>query len=118
MTRSEEFDFDDPPSYPWFEAGEWREILQTDPEATHMPGNQWAVFRRAYRFTQYGVDQYRWTLSFRCEMSDDPFYEDWWEFAHWLACWSDTQGFVGYYREEFERSPTLIYFLDGKVHIV
>jgi hypothetical protein len=119
MTRSEEYEFSDPPSHPWFESDdEWRETLQADPEATHLPGNQWTVFRQAYRYTQHGVDQYRWTLSFRREMLDDEFYEDWWQLADWLARWSETQGFVGYYREEFNRSPTLIYFLDGQAAIV
>jgi len=33
----------------------------------------------------------------------------------WLAQYSATEGWVGYYREEGHRDPTLLYFEQGRV---
>ena len=57
------------------------------------------------------------TLSLRCYLLDDTFFHIWWLFAEWIAEYSATTGLVGYYREELDLHPTLIYFRDGKVYI-
>lgn len=69
---------------------------------------------------QYGVADkhiYRYTFCCRSRMLDDTFYQEWWEFAGWLAQYSETVGWVGYYREEDALHPTLLYFRDSKVYI-
>ena len=38
-------------------------------------------------------------------------------FLHWLAPYSETAGFVGYYRYEETPNPTLIFFADGKPRV-
>src|SRR6266511_4397745 len=36
-------------------------------------------------------------------------------FSIWLATYSETEDFVGYYVEELDRRPTLVYFQVGRV---
>jgi hypothetical protein len=63
------------------------------------------------------VDVYYYTLSFRRCMHDDVEFDILlWAFLNWLAPYSDTEGFVGYYREMYTLHPTLIYFQKGKVY--
>ncbi len=119
MTRTEDYDFHDPPAHEFFTrpGPDWRLILQI-PHGTMpygFPGVAGSSFRRVYHHTQFGVDVYRHTLSFRREMLDDSFY-DWWPFAEWLALYSESSGCVGYYRATYDWQPTLIYFRDGRVY--
>jgi hypothetical protein len=50
-------------------------------------------------------------------MLDDTFYEDWWSLASWLAPFSATEGFVGFYREEYGAKPTLLHFRAGQLEV-
>ncbi len=54
-------------------------------------------------------------LSLRCQMGDDHFVHTFWLFLMWLSPYSHTQGWVGYFRNDLEFSPTLVYFRDGQV---
>jgi hypothetical protein len=82
-----------------------------------LPGEVGAVFREAYRWTDRKVEESRYTFSFRCYMLDDEFDEIWWRFCQWIAPYSESTGCIGYYREQQDWQPTLIYFIEGKVHI-
>ena len=117
MTRKEDYAFDSVPSHSFFTTNEeWRDFLQIDQEWTCAPGLVGSDFRKTFRYTKNSEDVYRWTLSFRRTMHDDYEFPDfWWEFLFWIAPYSESTGFVGYYREEFELNPTLIYFQSGKV---
>src|SRR5262245_17099578 len=110
MARKADYPYNNPPAHSFFDEGwHWRYMLQMLPEETYSPGNVGSCFRRAYRAE--GV--YRYTLGFRCWMLDDTFY--WASFTDWLAPHSETEGCVGYYREEHDWQPTLIYFKSGEV---
>lgn len=50
-------------------------------------------------------------------LSDDVFYEEGYPLIAWLALQSDTNGFVGYIKEEFEATPRLLYFDSAEVII-
>jgi len=94
----------------------WQNIFQSKPEATHCPGDLYKTFRSAHRFTRQNVKHFRHTLGFRCYMLDDQFYDLFYPLVSWLAPQSETKGFVGYYREELEWCPTLIFFKGGEVY--
>ena len=74
-------------------------------------------FKKHYRFTTNGIDVHKWTFHFRTMLLDDVFYEDGYPLIAWLASHSDTNGFVGYIKEEFEATPRLLYFDSGEVII-
>ena len=120
MTRSSDYRFDDPPKHPYFSDDpydSWRTMLQITPKDTHLAGEVGAILRRVHRYPYAATDQYRYTFSFRRFMLDDEFYQVWWNFSQWLAPYSETQGFVGYYREELALQPTLLYFRSGEVYL-
>lgn len=116
LVRTEDSDFSSLPDDPFFAVNGWQNVLQAKPEATYCPGELYRSFRSAYRSTRRGVKQYRHTLSFRCYMLDDEFYHIFYPLMAWLALQSETKGFVGYYREESEWWPTLIFFKNGEVY--
>jgi hypothetical protein len=114
MARVEDYTFDSPPDHDFFKVDGWRDWLRT--KVACAPGFVGCEFRKVYRYTQQNVDYYRYTLSFRRCMHDDvAFYVLWWLFLPWLAPYSETTGYVGYYREEYTLHPTLIYFKNSKV---
>jgi len=118
LMRTEDYDFDNPPDHEFFTRWDdqhWRNWMPLAENSTYSPGEAGSSLRRVYRYTQHGQDVYRYTFSFRCWMLDDGFYE-WWPFAKWLALHSHTSGYVGYYREEFDLHPTLIYFREANVY--
>ncbi len=117
MTRTEDYNFDQPPRHPFFQDEYWRNMLKALMDSTCFPGQFGGTFRRVHRYTQANVEAYRYMLSFRCYMLEDEFHENWWPFAQWIAPYSESTGCVGYYREEFDWQPTLIYFRDGKVYV-
>lgn len=115
MTHSEDTEFKASlPSDFLNEVDDWLYILRK--EEARIPGELGSVFRRAYRYTQSGQDVYRYTLGFRVFLLDDYFYEVYESFLKWLAQYSETTGFVGYWREEADLHPILIYFKNGKVY--
>jgi len=71
-----------------------------------------------YRYTKDKVDVSKWTFHFRQVFNDDLFYEEGYPLIAWLATISETEGFIGYIKEEFSESPKLIYFRDGIVKLV
>lgn len=122
MTRTDDYAFHDPPPHPVFEALEvngeivedWRIMLQK--RDTHFPGEAGGRVRRAYRYTQYGVDQHRYTFSFRQVVLDDAIGE-YIALIEWLAPYSDTEGLVGYFRSDYDDHPILLYFKKGQVYM-
>jgi len=110
MTRVEEYAFSSPPSHPFFEGDSWRDILLAKSEQTYLPGDLISSFRKAYRYEIGNEKHYRYNICFRCFLTDDAFYGTWLLLAEWLLLHSETDGYVGYYREEFSFHPTLIYF--------
>ena len=92
-------------------------------EITGMTGNLSFVgrdvyyFKKHYRCTRNGTDIYKWTFHFRTMLSDDVFYEEGYPLLAWLALYSDTNGFVGYIREEFDEESRLLYFGNGEVRL-
>jgi hypothetical protein len=118
MTRVEDYTFDNPPQHEFFEDNYWRKMLRAAPEDTYVPGRLYHSFHKAYRFHQGGESHYRYTLGFRCYLLDDVFYEACWRLLEWPSPHSETEGYVGYFREELALHPTLIYFKHGSVYIV
>jgi hypothetical protein len=80
-------------------------------------GDAVCSFRRVFRYRRAGQEHHQHTLHFRCLWHDDDFYHTWWRLVPWLAKYSDADGCVGYYKEEYEQHPTLIYFRQGRVFV-
>jgi hypothetical protein len=151
MTRKEDYEFNNPPDLYFFKQDEnskrpiWRHILQVKHEPlTHHPGEGGSAFHKAYRYSQYGKDVLKDTLSFRVALHDDLVAAGVYDFISWLAIYSETQGFVGYCQTQGNRmntaqrdgkseqvkdykgeapifisgfaQPTLIYFWEGKAY--
>src|SRR5262249_36595778 len=73
---------------------------------------RWVV--RYYRpMSEGGAEVLFYTFSVRCEDSDDGI-SAYIEFFDWLAQYSRTQGFVGYWQYENDEHPTLVYFQRGR----
>lgn len=116
MTRETDYEFTDPPDAHFFRnEPDWRDFLRELFDFRVAPG---LLVSRLERKTQEylnrpPVDFYE--ISFRRTVHDDVEYPMWFEFLHWIAPYSDTEGFVGYYRADYELNPTLVYFKDGDV---
>ncbi|NEO86569.1 MAG: hypothetical protein F6J87_20275 [Spirulina sp. SIO3F2] len=126
MTRSQEYDFETPDLHhalfkeelPWKQTiellgrkvtviqYEWRTILTNYPceGEQYLPGEFYSIFKNNQ-------------LNCRRLSGDDTFNNVWWLLFPWLASISESVGFVGYYRNDFDDYPTLIQFLDGKSNI-
>ena len=79
-------------------------------------GDNICSFRRVFRYCWADHDVYQYTFHFRCLWHDDDFYHTWWVLVPWLAKYSDADGYVGFYKEQFTKHPTLIYFQKGDVY--
>lgn len=77
-----------------------------DPHA----GDPACSFRRVLQYTQYGVDHYQFTVHLRFVAKAETLFEVGLSFAMWLALWCDQNEFVGYFKAENKRHPTLLYF--------
>ncbi|MEO8397205.1 MAG: hypothetical protein ABI700_29690 [Chloroflexota bacterium] len=78
-----------------------------------------SLFQNRYRYTmsavEGGANVYGYTLQFSGRnILDDGFYDCYLLFLYWLASISE-DGFVGYYIEEFDARPTLLYVKDQKL---
>ncbi len=124
MTRADDYDFNGPPSHPFFASVElydgeaydtWRHILQCGEGYT--PGVFGSSLHEAYRGDQPGGQQIvAPTLDVHCYVLDDEM-GDYFELCKWLAPYSETQGFVGYLRNELTDSLLLLYFRAGALVI-
>jgi hypothetical protein len=116
MTRTEDYEFNNPPEGAFFEGDSWRTCLFCENEWFSFPGEAGRFLRSAYRynrsFNEGGAAVYLYTLSFRCESKDDGLIE-YIDIVEWLAPYSATRGFVGYWIYEYSQTPTLIYILNG-----
>jgi hypothetical protein len=124
MTRSEDYEFSNPPNGSFFKGDYWRNILRIPPEHQNMwtfTGDANTIFRRDVKWVQAGVTHYFWTLYIRRITSGDVQFE-YMCFAHWLAQYSERVGFVGYIHSSYAidegTAPDLLYFVNGKLQIV
>lgn len=92
------------------------EILTTESNLLFF-GKDIFYFDKQYRYTSNQKDMYKWTFHLRTMYSDDIFYEYGYSLIAWLSTISETYGFVGYYKEEFENEPNLIFFENETVVI-
>jgi enamine deaminase RidA (YjgF/YER057c/UK114 family) len=117
MTRSEDYTFENPPSHPFFEYEGWENRLTGN--MYRFPGESFATLRSAYRYSLPTIkgsgDVYFYTYSFRLETLDDSLIV-YIEFLSWLALYSETSGYIGYWISDGIRDLTPIYFRNGKVH--
>ncbi len=74
-------------------------------------------FRRVLRFMRHGVEHFEHTLHLRFNSKFETIAEIGIPFAMWLAKWSNQNEFVGYYKCEDERHPTLLYFHNGELYL-
>jgi hypothetical protein len=118
MTSNRDYDFNNPPDLPFFKDDDWRTFLVCESEGFIFPGEPHASLREAYRYSRSmvegGEDVYLHTLSFRCQAKDDGI-TSYLTFIEWLAPYSSTTGFVGYWIYEDDEDPILIYFKDGQI---
>lgn len=113
MTRTEDYAFDTPPAGALFGGETWRDMLRGS--TTYFAGEAGAMFRKALRYVHGGAEVFRYTLSFRSDVLDDDMGE-YGALIEWLATYSDSEGFVGYFRAKYADHPTLLYFRHGKVY--
>ena len=126
MTRSQEYDFDPPKLHHalfketsvWKHTVEllgrrvtaiqyeWRTILTAHSREgeQYLPGEFYSIFQNNQ-------------LNCRRLSRDDEFDNVWWLLFPWLASVSESAGFVGYYRDDFNAYPKLLQFLDGKANV-
>jgi hypothetical protein len=136
MTRAEDYEFHDPPEHPLFQ---YRDTDDTDdvtddtddtdgphPE-THEPWRN--MLRMVERHATPGVS--RCVLGTRRNLADTHdtptlslHYEGTEDdlalfslFAEWIAPYSSTLGWVGYFRSRYDLYPTLLYFREGLVYL-
>lgn len=123
MTRTAAYVFDDPPDHPYFQSENWRTVLQGEGAPSSFAGDFRCFFRSTIvtHFPEAYISSirryYHHTLNIRRCMHDDEFAESaWWELVAWLALYSKTVGFVGYFCTESDSTPTLIYFRHGAAY--
>jgi hypothetical protein len=119
MTGTHNHEFNNPPDAEFFQDDDWRTFLVCDSSGFVFPGEAHASLLRAYRhtrpFVEGGEDVFVHTLSFRCQGYDEGIIYHL-KFLEWLAQYSSTKGFVGYFIYEHDENPTLIYLRDGLIY--
>jgi len=118
------YDFNDPPSHPFFAPVElydgevydtWRHILQC--REGYTPGVFRSSLHEAYRGDRPGGQRIVVpTLDVHCYVLDDEM-GDYFQLCEWLAPYSETQGFVGYLRNELTDSLLRLYGRTGALVI-
>ena len=106
------------PNHDFF-GSDWRQDPFVNWAAAENPnvGDSACSFRRVLRYTQYGIDHYQYTVHLRFVAKTETVFEVGLPFAMWLALWSDQNEFVGYYKAEHKRHPTLLYFHDRELYL-
>jgi hypothetical protein len=126
MTRSQDYDFDTPRlDHPLFEeTSHWKETWNIRGRKSKVIRYEWRTIitnqpreGEQYLAGEFGSQFQDNQLSCRRLSRDDEFDNVWWLLFPWLASISESMGFVGYYRGDFEDYPKLIQFLNGKVSI-
>lgn len=126
MTRSQEYDFDTPQiGYPLFkEEAPWKETWNIRGRDVTVIRYEWrtVMTNQPREGEQYLPDEFGSKfqdnqLSCRRLSRDDEFDNVWWLLFPWLASISESTGFVGYYRGDFDDYPKLIQFWDGKANV-
>jgi hypothetical protein len=74
-------------------------------------------FKKHYRYHIGDEIFYSYTFQLRQIFQDDEFYEDGYRLIAWFATISDTNGFVGYFKERVGKKPELLYFIGSEVLI-
>lgn len=115
ITRVDEYDPGDLPHSDVFHDRYWRYLFRV--ETTDFPGVVRRVFQKAFRYSYQGRDVFRDTLDVRTYIVDDAIGK-YIAFAEWLAPYSESEGFVGYFRSDISDDPVLIYFGGGSVDFV
>jgi len=107
-----------PPAHPSFDEHTWRSGALAQ-HVTSPPKRGAAVcsFQRVLRYTQMGRDHYQYTFHLRCSSKLEPIFEDLLVFLQWAAQYCDGRQFVGYFVEEYESQPTLLYVSEGKAYM-
>jgi hypothetical protein len=90
-------------------------FISTDRITNSFYGRSIFYIDNHHRYTKDMIDVNKWTIHLREVFTDDIFYEEGYPLIAWFATLSETEGFVGYIKEEFANSPKLIYFKDGVV---
>lgn len=126
MTRSQEYDFDTPElGYPLFkEDTHWKETWDIRGCIVTVIKYEWRTIitnqlreGEQYLPGEFGSAFDGNKLSFRRLSRDDEFCNVCWFLFPWLASISDTTGFVGYYRGDFDDYPTLVRFEAGRASV-
>lgn len=117
MTRRSDHTFTDLPDHRFFGIEGWEDFLQiAASDFRCSPGLTGSELHKVVETTGLGTSVEYYTISFRRTMHDDvEFYLLWNEFLEWIKPYCGTEGFVGFYREEFERDPVLLYVHGGQM---
>ncbi len=122
MTRKEDYEFSSVPNHKFFETDGWRDFLRITAESQQYAVAPGLVFSDLQLHEHYSQENRQnvlgYTLSFRRTMHDDvECYVHWHDFLAWIVQYSDTDGFIGYLREQYSFIPQLFYFKKGQVFI-
>jgi hypothetical protein len=125
MTRSQEYDFEPKLDGTLFkETSAWKRTVEMFGHQVTVIEYNWETILTNYprEGEQYLPGEFTSTfqnnqLSCRRLVRDDVFNNIWWLLLPWLASISESTGFVGYYRSDFDDYLHLIYFADGKASV-
>jgi hypothetical protein len=106
------------PNHPYFTDYTWQAgALAGYSTAPPSHGVAMCTFSRIYRFGRPGQEHYQYTFQMRCDCKLEPLFEGLFAFLQWVAPYCDRRQFVGYYIEEYDCQPTLIYVSGGQVYV-
>ncbi|MBE9100292.1 hypothetical protein [Vacuolonema iberomarrocanum] len=126
MTRLQEYDFDPPKLHHalFKETSAWKHTVELLGRRVTAIQYEWRTILTAHsrEGEQYLPGEFYSTfknnqLSCRRLSRDDEFDNVWWLLFPWIASVSESAGFVGYYRSDFDNYPKLIQFLEGKASV-
>ena len=94
---------------------EWPQMRPNEP--SYLPGGEVAMLRRQYRYSRSGVEHHAWGLYVREFWLDDHWVAAWLRVAAWLAPYADGDGYAGFFREEQDEQPSLLFVRGGQPYV-
>jgi hypothetical protein len=113
-----EYEMKSPPTDEHFLREIWKGLLEINNEwVNRIPGDGFVSLRLVPDYDAENADKLRYTFTFRNQIHGDGLSE-YVNIAEWLRQYSETRGYVGYFRSQYSEYPYLMYFWNDKVDIV
>ncbi|QGJ69478.1 Hypothetical protein PBC10988_11600 [Planctomycetales bacterium 10988] len=102
------------PEHPFFVDEYWQGTFGLEPNYAGFAGRFYAKLDRTHQFIVDGKDHYQDSFSMRANIHGDC-YGYHLEFLEWLLPYCETEGFLGYEREEFSSRITQYFHFNGEL---